>query len=87
MRNPTSAATVGATIIVTALAARATGREGPVQRRTGFQRPADSLRQRGGAAVGVHVADVNLHAGRGQWRRRWHANGGGIGGVGNAATK
>jgi hypothetical protein len=44
VRDPTSAATVGATIIVTAFATRETGREGPVQWRAGFQRPADSLR-------------------------------------------
>jgi hypothetical protein len=60
VRDPTLAATVGAAIIVTAFAACATGREGPVQRRAGFQRPADSLRQRGRAAV--RVAGVILLA-------------------------
>jgi hypothetical protein len=58
VHDPTSATTVGATIIITALAARATGREGPVQLCLGFQRPADSLRQHGGAAVGIRVAGV-----------------------------
>jgi hypothetical protein len=84
--------TVSAAIIVTAVAARATGQEGegPVQQCAGIQRPADSLRRRGGAAVSVRVAGVILLADRRRWRRwrrRRRADGGGGGGVGNAATK
>jgi hypothetical protein len=44
VRNPTLATTAGAAIIFAAFAARATGQEGLVQRRVGFQRLADSLR-------------------------------------------
>ncbi len=90
MHDPTLAATIGAAIIVIALAARATGREGPVQQCVGFQRQADSLHQCWGAAVGVCVAGVILLADRRRWRQwRWwgRADGGGGGGVGNAATK
>ncbi len=90
MRNPILATTVGAAIIVTALATCVTGRQGLVQQLVGFQRPAVSLRQRGGAAVGICVAGVILLADRQRWRRwrrRQHANGGGSGDVGNAATK
>jgi hypothetical protein len=36
VRNPNLAATIIATIIVTALAARMMGREGPIQQRAGF---------------------------------------------------
>jgi hypothetical protein len=46
-----------------------------------------SLQHHGGAAVGVCVAGINLHADRRRWRRWRCANGGGGGGVGNAATK
>ncbi len=53
----------------------------------GFQHLADSLRQHGGAAVGIHVAGVIILADQRPWQRRRHANGGGGGGVGNAATK
>ncbi len=87
MRDPTSAATIGATIIVAPFAARATRQEGPVQRRAGFQRLADSLRRRGGAAVGVRVAGIIFLTNRRWWRRRQHANGGSGGSVSNAATK
>ncbi len=90
VRNPTSAATISSAIIITALAARATGLEGSVQQRTGFQCPADSLHRRGGAAFGIRVAGVILLAEQWRWRRRWqrqHANSGGGGSVGNAATK
>jgi hypothetical protein len=48
VRNPTLATTTGATFIVAAFAACATRREGLVQRRAGFQCPADSLRRCGG---------------------------------------
>jgi hypothetical protein len=57
VRDPTLAAIAGATIIVAAFAARSIGREGPVQQRAGFQRPTDSLRQHGGAAVDICVAN------------------------------
>jgi hypothetical protein len=87
VRNPTSAATIGATIIVAAFAARPTGREGPVQQRAGFQCLADSLHRHGGDAVGVCVAGIILLADQRRWRRWRGANGGGSGGVGNAATK
>ncbi len=87
VRDPTSAANVGATILVAAFAARATSREGPVQQCAGFQCPADSLRQRGRASVGVCVAGIILLANRRRWRWRQHADGGGGGSVGNAATK
>ncbi len=72
MRNPTSAATVSVNIIITAFATRATGQEGLVQQRAGFQRPADSLRQRGRAAVRV-AASSSLPT-----------NGGGGGGSGGS---
>jgi hypothetical protein len=58
VHDPTLAATNGATIIIAAFAARTAGKEGAVQQRAGFQHPADSLRQRGGAAVGVACTDV-----------------------------
>jgi hypothetical protein len=87
VRDPTSAATAGAAIIVATFAARATGREGLVQQRAGLQRPADSLRQRDWAAVGVCVAGDILLANQRQWRRRQHADGGGGDGVGNAINK
>jgi hypothetical protein len=87
VRDPTSAATVGATIIIAAFAAHGTGQEGPVQQRVGFQCPTDSLGQCGGAAVGIHVAGVILLANQRRWRWWWRADSGGGGGVGNAATK
>jgi hypothetical protein len=70
-----------------AFATRATSREGPIQQRVGFLRPADSLCQRGRAAVGVHVAGVILLADQRRWGQRRRANGGSGGGVSNAATK
>ncbi len=87
VRNPTSATTVGAATIVTVFAACATGREGPVQQCMGLQRPADSLRQCGGAAVGFCVAVVILLTDQQQWQQWQRANSGGGGGVGNVATK
>jgi hypothetical protein len=90
VRDSTLATTVCAAIIVTAFAVCTTGWEGQVQRCAGFQRPADSLHQCGGAAVGVRVADVILLANQRRWQRwwwRWRANDGGGGGVGNTATK
>jgi hypothetical protein len=87
VRDPTLAATIGAAIIVAAFAIRTTGREGTVQRCTGFQCPEDSLRRRSGAAVGIHVAGTILLADQRQRRRQQRADGGGSGVVGNAATK
>jgi hypothetical protein len=69
------AATISAAIIIAAFAARTTSREGRVQQRTGFQCPADSWRQCGGAAVGICVAGVILLADRRWWRWRWRAGG------------
>jgi hypothetical protein len=55
VRDPTYATAAGATIIVAAFAARATGREGPVKQHACIQRRADGMHQRGVAAVGVLV--------------------------------
>jgi hypothetical protein len=77
VRNPTSAATVGAAIIITTLATCATGWEGPVQRRAEFQCLADSSHRRGGAAVGVHVAQASSSL---------PTNGGGGSGSGGGVT-
>jgi hypothetical protein len=71
MRNPTLAAAASVAIIVAAItfaafAAWATGREWPVQQCTGFHCPADSVHQRGRAAIGVCGAGVILLA-----NQRW----------------
>jgi hypothetical protein len=84
-----SAATIGATIIIATFDTRATGWEGPVQQRVGFQHPADSLRRCGGAAISIHVAGVILLGDQRQWRQRQRqrADGGSGDGVGNATIK